>query len=419
MPDLCRGSGSSLRPAYGTIITVSAASLEAALTKILPKETRVAFSAILAGATYNLLNLCSSPAPDFPTLTTEDWFNALSPVHTADYSLSVSRFSQWVLAYMWPTWCQCNDRAPPAAPVPIIPPPANQDTGLPDGSAQTPCWDVTVGTTLGGTATPPGFTDLTTTYLPTTQPLTVTPFVAGSPTTAQLIPAGATNLKFAFSAAAQAGVVAGTSISGEFFNASGAHVGFLNGVGCLNCSQPLTALTIPSGATAWTLYGENDGSVPYSATLQYQFFCSGTGPTQLEVPCCPPDPTLEIKLNQILSIVLNLTTGGGVVPPVSWHDGARHTALRGAGSFLISGAAIGMRFEVTTPPTGTKIDPGNPDFYWDMGFWSPYALGSPLRGGRLVFLNQSVELPEFSDQIGFTLRHGTVMNAIELLPTTT
>lgn len=419
MPDLCRGSGATVRPPYGVIASLGGAGLLAALGRILKKETAEAIGGVLGSFLLNLNDICSQAAPTFPTLTNEDWFNVLSPVHTGDYALSVQRFQQWVTAYMWPTWCQCNDGGAPAGSSPTGIPDIDSNPGIPTATGGSHCSDVTKSFTQPGVGTGGPFTDYTLDWFPATQSVTVTPNVSGAPTTAQLMPSGVTNFRYAYSAPPQSGIVTTPGIQGRFYDVSGAVVGNIGGPGCVDCALPLTPQTVPATAVSWNLFGHSPNTAPYSATLQYQFDCGGSGPTQLTQPCCPPDPILEYKLNQILNVVLNLTSGGGVQPPVSWHDGTRHSGLRGAGSFLINAAAIGIRFEVTTPPGGVNVDPGNPDFYWDMGFWTPYALTSPMRGGRLVFLKQSVVLPEFTDQIGYTLKHGTVLDAVELLPTTT
>lgn len=53
--------------------------------------------------------------------------------------------------------------------------------------------------------------------------------------------------------------------------------------------------------------------------------------------------------------------------PFAVIDGAAHVGATDSSSFLIS-RLIGMRVDVTTIPTGTKILPGNPPYYWDLGW---------------------------------------------------
>jgi hypothetical protein len=120
-------------------------------------------------------------------------------------------------------------------------------------------------------------------------------------------------------------------------------------------------------------------------------------------------------LQQLLELVRNLHNG--TAGPISWHDGVRHTGLSGAGSFVLSGAAIGIRVDMTTLPVGQPPLQGDPTFFWNAGFVTPIALDSPLRGQRLVFEHESMTLPNFTDSIGYTLLNGTVVDITELLPT--
>ena len=407
-----------MRAPYGALASVAGAGLVAALGKITKKETAEAIGGILGSQLFNLQQLCSQPAPVFPTLTTEDWFNVLSPVHTGDYALSIQNFEQWVTAYMWPTWCQCNDGQPAGATTPTSIPDIDSNPGVPTATGGAHCWDVTTPFTAPNTQGPGGAVlILTSSIVPATSTVAVTSFTSTGPTTAQTLPSGLTNVQYAFSSPT-AGNATESDFTLEWFSASGASLGGHPTRDMDGTSAPLTAVTIPSGAASWAFWASNPGANNVSCTFELVFDCAGGGTNVLTQPCCPPDPILEYKLNQILNVVLNLTGGSAPNEPISWHDGPVHSGLRGSGSFLITAGALGIRFNVTTPPEGVTVDPGNPDFYWNMGFWSPYALGSPLRGGRLVFLNQSVQLPEFSDQIGYTLKNGTVMNATELLPTT-
>jgi hypothetical protein len=104
--------------------------------------------------------------------------------------------------------------------------------------------------------------------------------------------------------------------------------------------------------------------------------------------------------------------------PTSWVDGAQHQGLAGAGSVPLVGNAIGIRVDMTTLPRGGRVSQGDPVFYWDSGFITPVALGSPLRGSRLVFADQSYAIPAFTDTIAYTLLLGTVVTITELLPVT-
>jgi hypothetical protein len=150
-----------------------------------------------------------------------------------------------------------------------------------------------------------------------------------------------------------------------------------------------------------------------SWTISLQANCPGAG---LESPCCPPDPSVDLRLNQILTIVANLTISSGTSPFTSWRDGIRHSSLRDSGRFQLADGVVGVRAEVTTLPPGLQVDPGDPTFYWNMGFVTPLALDVPLRGQRLVFNPESFALPQVADGVAYDLRSGGVMDLVELLP---
>src|SRR4029453_3991028 len=125
------------------------AGILAALSRVMKKQDAQGIAAILGGIVFNLDTICGVGPPDFPTLSPEDWFNALSPIHTGDYAFSVQRFRDWVIAYMWPTFCRCGDGNPPGVITPTPVPPIDQNPGLPDSSGGTPCSDVTSSFTQG------------------------------------------------------------------------------------------------------------------------------------------------------------------------------------------------------------------------------------------------------------------------------
>jgi hypothetical protein len=157
-------------------------------------------------------------------------------------------------------------------------------------------------------------------------------------------------------------------------------------------------------------FGEQSGPCDYGI----QVYCGTQLPNTLE-SCCPPDPGVMLALNNIISMLNKL--GVGSKPPIGWTDGPVHAGLAGAGTITLQGATtIGIRVDMTAPPAGVSVTPGSPAFYWDSGFITPIAIGSPLRGWRLVFNPESFALPEFTDQIGYTLLHGTQITITELLP---
>jgi hypothetical protein len=179
-------------------------------------------------------------------------------------------------------------------------------------------------------------------------------------------------------------------------------------------NRPLTQGPWYMRFSAYRESSGNCGSITGAPSVAVSTWCS-SAPNPLST-CCPPDPTLYIGIKNILSAIANISISGGGGPPTSWTDGARHSSLENAGNFLLSGPAIGIRVEMKVLPTGVRVNPGDPDFYWDAGFITPFSMDTPLRGNRLVFRDQSFQLPSVTDQIGYTLLNGTVVDIVELLP---
>lgn len=245
---------------------------------------------------------------------------------------------------------------------------------------------------------------------------------AGPPLVAQTIPAGSNNFTLTFSSTPPLNGGQEILVSVDWWDASGNTTGGVTvGGSAGQNSDSSSRIAIPANSVYWAAFASQIDNTDKTVTASFSFYCAGQSTTAPETPCCPPDPLLTNYLNMIYAKLLQIeaelgSSSGGVVPPVSWSDGTRHAGLSGAGSFIIDPKAIGVRFEVTTPPSSPQVLPGDPDFYWNMGFVTPIALSSPLRGWRLVFLKQSFELPEFTDSIGYTLLEGTVVTAVELLP---
>jgi hypothetical protein len=423
---VCGGGPSETRPGIVGTAFNTAAGVTAFLSSFLPLPLAIAIGAIAAVETFDVGEFCATDPPADPGLTAQDMVDLLNPSALDTWLPAQAKVRTWWRHVYWWQVCQCSAVPTPAPPAFSNPGNQAQNASLPSGSVA-PCYEstapwITTGATSGRTTF-----DITSVWIPqTTDTIAVSvPFPAGAvAATAFRIPYGVTAMQWItqnHGATSQAGSNA-VNVSLEFFTAAGASAGgaqFLTSqavqIGPLTPNEP-----VPSTAAYIAIVGENE-STPQLAGLQLswsvdlQFICGGIG---VQSPCCPPDPALELKVNQLLQLVIDLAGRSATAPPISWHDGVSHSALGGSGSFLIDPTAIGIRFNVTTPPSGVTVDPGNPDFYWDMGFWAPYALGSPLRGGRIVFLSQSVELPEFSDQVGYTLKNGTIMSATELLPTT-
>lgn len=425
MTALCGGGPSDSRPGFNGGVYLGAQGIGLLLRTLVPEPVADAIAAIVSADALDLTTFCKTDPPPMPTPGPEDFVALLNPGDFVEYDRVRKLFIQWWEHIYWYQACQCTTVAtPPLGPV-SQPGPGGQNNALPSGGSGF-CYETTAPYSATGVTSGHTTADLTAQLLPVTSDAINTSFPDQGftvPVRAVRIPAGVT--------AVIARTVNGGATSPVGNNAHDGALAFFTSAGVNNggqqifSSQPgtigsnLNGFPVPANATYFAVGVVNIADVSVAGkqmswSVDIRFICPDS---QLQSPCCPPDPQLELKIDQMFQLLVNLNRTTAVPPVTGWHDGTRHSGLRGAGSFLIDAQAVAIRWEATTPPQGVRVDPGNPDFYWDMGFWSPYVLTSPLRGGRLVFIKQTVQLPELTDQVGYTLRHDTVMDAIELLPT--
>lgn len=425
MTAYCGGGTSGPIAGVPQFVASGAAAIESALIlRGLGKEAAL-LAPILARLTFDVDDFCAADPPADPGITPQDIFNAVQLAVPSVSIPAILKVSQWWSRQMWFQFCECKTVPTPPPAAPSLPGPGvGTDTNLPPGLSNQPCWSAdNTGVEAFHPGSGPAGTDLTQEILPPNPSF----FHGGSITTPDthpvLIPPGVTNITWASTIDRPNPTTAGVDFTMRFFRADQSVIISADLGSFINTRPPPQSgsVTLPSGAAYWSVERTNSAETqpPFSMSLHFQFFCSGAPPNTVLTPCCPPDPLVNNYLSNIFNIVLQIqqnNQASAPAQPVSWKDGVRHTGLREAGSFVIDQTSLAVRLEVTRPPTSPRILPGNPDFYWDMGFITPIALTSPLRGARLVFLKQTITLPEFTDSVGYTLLDGTVADAIELLP---
>lgn len=264
--------------------------------------------------------------------------------------------------------------------------------------------------------------DVTLQLVPVTTARTTITSVPGPPFTAYGMPSTATGMRWQIHqfTTEHCGSSSGESYGLSLFNSAGAFMttmslddqtnsGTLDGSGAWN---------FPTGATYWradcgyTTSG-NCGAALTPSNISTQVYCGGQGPNSPD-SCCPPDPLTMLTLNNILQIVeeIEAKIGGTTLGP--YVDGTRHRALSGNGTIAISPTAAAIRVEIDTSLTGYPNNPGDPNYYFSLGFVTPFALGTPLKGQRLVYNRQIFSWPTYTDQIGYTLEPGLVVDLVEL-----
>jgi hypothetical protein len=420
---LCGGGASGPQPGVEANISFNGTSVAAGTILLgLAPELAAIIAVTVAGTVLAVDSFCASDPPADPGITDADFAAVKNPLNPAAFATAAGRLKDWYLNQYWHSVCECTGAATPPPPTPSLPGPVGTNTGLPTGTATQPCWDVTFQANMPATNGTVAQTAWQLWNNPGLLNNGVVAVNAANPAVSDAftIPAGVTQLHWEVTGDAfDSGGANGSLVVGTFPSAGSTgieHRVFDGGASGFPLSNSGT-YTIPAGETLWNLYTSSAFLQAHTWKIRIYFYCSGQNPINPQTPCCPPDPLVQEYLQLIVNLLSNqYTAPANAPPPTSWSDGVRHSGLSGAGTITINPKTIGLRLEVTTPPAGVIIQPGSPNFYWNMGFITPIALTSPLRGQRLVFLKESFALPEFSDQVGYTLLHGTVADAVELLP---
>lgn len=426
MTALCGGGPSESRPGFNGGVYLGAQGIGLLLRTFVPEPIADAIAAIVSADALDLTTFCTTDPPSMPTPGPLDFVALLNPSDFVEYDRVRKLAIQWWESIYWHQACQCSLVATPPLPPVTQWPDGGQNSGLPSGGTGN-CFETTAGYVATGASSGVIQTDITAAFLPqSSDTISVTlDFGFGAfPIRAVRIPTGVTAL---VAHSHNRGATSPTAVNAHdgsihAWSAAGADMGGLAQIftsqdadaGTDARGTPITASMQYIGIGVVNRFDTSVAGKVMSWQNDIQYLC-GAG---LETPCCPPDPKLEFKIDQLTQLVLNLNQQAPAGVVGGWTDGVRHTGLEKAGSFHIAAAAIGVRWEFATIPAFIQVSPGNPNFYWDLGFWSGYANGSPLRGSRLVFNPESFHLPEFTDQIGYTLADGVIANAVELIPTT-
>lgn len=425
MTAVCGGGPSQARPGLIGNAFSTASGITAFLSGFLPLPVAIAIGAVAAVETFDVAQFCTIDPPADPGLTAQDMVDFMNPSALNTYLPALQKVRTWWRHVYWWQVCECSTVPTPTMPAPSNPGNQSQNPGLPSGSTQN-CYETKAGYLATGVSSGTTVADLTAAFLPSSaDTISVSLNLEGHtiPMRAVRIPSGVSAV-FAQSQNGGAASPAGVNAHDGSIHAWGATGNDLGSLAQIFNSQNALVGTaaqgapLPTGAQYISLGVFNTADVSVSGkemswSSDIRYICG----TQLATPCCPPDPALEFKLNQLFQLVLNLQGQAAASPPTGWTDGIRHSGLEKAGSFHLAPGAIGVRFETSSIPPGFQVSPGDPNFYWDLGFITPFALGSPMRGWRLLYNPHSFHLPDFTDQIGYTLASGVVSAAVELLPT--
>jgi hypothetical protein len=407
----CGGAPANIKPGYERLVYIGAAAVEAFVAGKASPIIAELVAPIIAQTTYDLLHICSNGDPGDPGITAADIALALDFTSPVFNQPAVDKLQQWFIHQMFPTWCDCSDGTspPPAAPSPL--PPASKNPGLPSGPTAGPCWDVTNQHVQNPNGTTSFWDEVTTLWLP--GPLLNLIIPGGGPHGGATIPTGTT----AFTYHCVCTTTGDTSQTCQLvmqlldsaLNPTTASIQF----GLLNSDRTGT-VQIPSNSVYWQITQiASSRATTFKASMELSFNCTGQGPGQVDVPCCPPDPLIDQRLQAILQLEQAIYAALGNQLN-SYATSTVHAGLSGSGSIAIGTSCIAARVQLTTIPpwVGKKI--GSPTVYFDVGFVTALVAGYPYTPQRIEYANMHMSFPPLTDQIDYTLENGVVATITEL-----
>lgn len=417
MTALCGGGPSEPRPGVQPTVSLSGYGIAGALALAGFAPVAEAVSAIVSGTTLVTSIFCANDPPADPGLTPTDISNALLFTQPSIQIPAAQKVANWFLNQHWYDICQCTNVQTPAPSAPSNPGPAGTNTGLPPGQP-TNCLSYQGPISFTGTNGSTATTNLNSLLLPPS-PLGRSLAVTGTNWTvpAVPIPSGFTGWteQSQFNPTSTVPVGSGGSVHIGHWTSSGGFISYGSVFGSqdANVNGPATFQN-PSGAAYWATWGEAEFGTTgyYQWNVNWSLQCAGPG---FASPCCPPDPSVDLRFRQIIDIVNQILQAQQPVSK-SWTTGTVHTGISGTGSFNIAQGVTGIRATFTTIPADIQITPGTPTFYWSLGFVTPLAMTYPLRSLRTVFQTQDLPLPIQADGISYTFPAGVVVNLTELLP---
>jgi len=432
MTALCPSSGpSGPQSGVGGVIALSSVAIDAFLTALGFGEISTLISGFLGAIVeIDVSSYCSADPPADPMLTSTDIANAILLSQPSISLPAQAKVAQWFLSRYWWQICQCTSGTTPSPPTLSNPGGASTNPGLPGGSNQ-PCFSGSATDNNPVPASGNVIHDLTGMLLPVgSGSLSVTHMnIDGTINlsgTAWDIPATITSIQINASATQFDSTLPGANVMAVNWNTFDSSGNLIDSQILCQALSGDTALTnnIVRGGPIWnssaTYFAIASMSQAISGhtgalqgiTLTSTCSCNGNG---LQEGCCPPDPSIEAKLDQIIGLVTSLYQGAPTAL-TSYAAGSAHTGLSGDGTISIATDAIAIQVEITTDPGFYGMSAGFSNYLYDRGYVVPViSTFGPIAGqNRLVYAEQMLILPALTDEIGYSLAAGVVVTITEL-----
>lgn len=401
MTALCGGGPSEIIPGTQQLQNLIGSAIADALV-----AGEVSWFAAAASAvgylTFDLASLCATDPPGFPNIDAArlaGYFNPLNPQGAQQLRDDALQMLETLL---WTDYCQCVSGPQPSKPLPPSPPPGYQNNNP--------------------NVAPPGSPAACATYGPgggLRSFLGTPPTVSIALTNFGIVPAGASGVTweiqwqdwtpnvFPLNATLEV-LYSGTTPSTINHSTIALPVAGQSTTLQCNIAGPVAQI---QGILTNSQVTAADG---FHSLETVRYFCGGaTGQPGLD--CCPPDPTLQTMILQVMQLEqLILDQLGG---SKSYKRGTAHTGLTGTGTLSVTGL-FGVLIELTSGvPTVPQL-PGVPPYEFSVGWISCLTGDGMIDEVRITRQAQvwSSRLAPLATVFGYQLNAGFTATITELLP---
>lgn len=422
MTALCAGHGttSNAIPGFTDQVVFTSAGIEAALALLGLEIPAAILAPIIAVETLDLTTFCGVDPPADPGLTASDVFDATVLTDPTIMLPAWDKIRTWFKSWYWYSVCQCADGFRPSRPTPSSPGDVSTNPGLPSGTSNNSCWSASSVFTSVPTTTPVTHAvDCQDALLPGSTTVTVTPGYTGLFSRAHVIPAGVQKITFHIEAS---GSYPGPSIMFVTYNASGTPSSNNVPGDYTNPGSSTRAVTynLPSTAVSWQVFifayyfpgppPINQGS-DWTVNIDFSYTCDS--PNTPVVPCCPPDPLLENRINAIMAM-LNAIYAGLPASINSLSEGTVHAGISGNGSIVPSAGVIAVKIAMTTIPNRLGRVLNDPTFYFEAGYITTSAAEGNYVSRRITHTPQLFMFEALVDTVHYSIPSDVVASITEL-----
>jgi hypothetical protein len=391
---ICPGGLTQAKP--GVAAFVNYGSSAAGLLSLVPRLAALAPAAyVLSGVSIATSVLCGSEPPAMPTFNQTEINDILNNNFIdSRYATALGKLKDMNSNLAWYQLCECQSGGAVTLPTPPVQPtpPLVVPTNLSNASVL--CAGNFPGSFRHWSAVGGGYIN--------------------SNWNVQPLPAGAVQEHVKMATQANGlGTQSTTSGHVDRFNAGGGHILVENFtiplVGTFERWYPVDPVYPQLVVSATPDDGFGTGT---DVNKQGEVYCT-SGPATGPLNCCPPDPQVIGRLDNIQALVTLLQRQ---LAPFAYIAGTVHSGLSGAGVLSVQGL-LGAKIHITTDPTTLGVEGPSPSILFDRGFitWGT-ADGYPQseRLERSTQLSLPARASAFTS-LAYDLHPGVVVTITELV----